>query len=76
MGRKEKGAARRAALLGMLFALSAVLSLFEGALAPRQRGQSPSGMSMTENSTPADQSIRGGAAILKLSLRPAPQPRR
>ena len=34
MGRKEKGAARRAALLGMLFALSAVLSLFEGALAP------------------------------------------
>ena len=34
MGRKEKGAARRAALLGVLFALAAVLSLFEGALAP------------------------------------------
>lgn len=34
MGRKEKGAARRAALLGVLFALAAVLSLFEGVLAP------------------------------------------
>ena len=33
MGRNQKGAARRVALLGVLFALAAVLSLFEGALA-------------------------------------------
>ena len=33
MGRNPKGAARRVALLGVLFALAAVLSLFEGALA-------------------------------------------
>lgn len=34
MGRKEKRAARKTALLGVLFALAAVLSLVEGALAP------------------------------------------
>ena len=34
MGRKEKRAARKTALLGVLFALAAVLSLGEGALAP------------------------------------------